>query len=239
MLRSLIQGRGVFCSVWYNVPMAYPFLKLLVFPVIRARWIREVKGLENLPPRPPFILASNHLSHLDGPLIASVVIPHIDCSVRFIAKHELTAWRVLGKTLPRVWWKVIIIPPEHKGEVLEEARVALLGGDAVGILPEGRTNVEATLLPAKTGVGRLALWTGLPVVPVGIHVTLSAPDAKALTRTILWHRNCITLSFGAPLRFPKQSSEEISPALLHETTAKIMMSISALSEKPLPSPSTI
>lgn len=216
--------------------MSYPFLKALAFPLVRAWAIERVVGLENIPKRLPCIIAVNHLSHVDAPVLASVIIPYTNRSLRFLAKGNLRAWKLMGADLARRWWKVILIPEEAtwKTEVLIEAEESIMRGDNVGVFPEGRTNVSNTLLPVKTGVARIALRTGMPVVPVGMRARLPTASCMDLTRMVFARPHVFSISIGRSLSFPRVQESVISHSVLHETTSKIMNAIAALSEKKLP-----
>ncbi len=125
----------------------------------------EVFGSENIPAE-PCIVASNHRSHLDPPVLNSV-FPE---PLRFLAKEELFRVPVLGKLLPHMG-----ALPVKRGsgdlEVLELALELMHFGCKVGIFPEGTRANPGEFLRPKLGVGLLAIKSQRPVLPVYIEGT--------------------------------------------------------------------
>jgi len=125
----------------------------------------EAYGLENIP-KEPCIVASNHRSHLDPPVLNSV-FPE---PLRFLAKEELFKVPILGKLLPHMG-----ALPVKRGsgdlEVLELALELMHFGCKVGIFPEGTRANPGEFLRPKLGVGLLAIKSQRPVLPVYIEGT--------------------------------------------------------------------
>ena len=125
----------------------------------------EAYGIENIP-KEPCIVASNHRSHLDPPVLNSVFPEH----VRFIAQEELFRVPILGKLLPHMG-----ALPVKRGsgdlEVLELALELMHFGCKVGIFPEGTRANPGEFLRPKLGVGLLAIKSQRPVLPVYIEGT--------------------------------------------------------------------
>ncbi len=168
----------------------------------------ERTGRKNIPKKGPVILAANHRSFLD-PFI-------IGCCVRrpvyFVAKKELFDKRWQGWLLNRLG-----AFPIKRGESDEEsmatARGVLERGGALVIFPEGTRIRKGGLGRPKRGVGRLALETGAPVVPIAI---LGSDRARrGLKIRPVWVR----VRCGKPLRFPRV--ENPSPRLAEEVTARL------------------
>ena len=82
--------------------MPYPIAKFF-FPVLHILFVKEVRGLENIPKKGPFILAANHQSHLDGLLLASFIIQQTNQYIHFLAKREFTGY--FGKTIEHIMYK--------------------------------------------------------------------------------------------------------------------------------------
>ena len=140
----------------------------------------QVTGKENLPDG-PIVVAANHFSHLDPPLIGT----NLDRYIRFLAVDELyDKSRVLALTLDYF----AAIPLDRDGYPVRAMRTAIdfvTEGNAVGLFPEGR-RVEAWGVDApKRGAGWLAWMTGAPLVPVTIHGTQDSlsPERRRFART--------------------------------------------------------
>lgn len=125
----------------------------------------EVYGFENIP-EGPCIVASNHRSHLDPPVLNSV-FPE---PLRFLAKEELFRVPVLGRFLPHMG----AIPVKRGAgdvEVLHLAMELMHMGCKVGIFPEGTRADPGKFLRPKLGVGLLAIKSKKPVLPLYIEGT--------------------------------------------------------------------
>ncbi len=199
---------------------AYPVLGYTVLPLLRSR-IWTVRGREYLPTEGGYIIVANHQSWIDSALIAAAVYRRLQKPLRFVAQSS--KWRMLGG-LP--------IRESDRAKVLETALESLRQGFPVVIFPEGNSNHEDALRAGKTGAARLALRSGLPVIPVGIK----GSRGVAAWRAALWFFAIIRpchVEFGAPIQFAKQEVSEGSDELLHQTTNAIMQRISDVSGKPM------
>src|SRR3954470_2447307 len=151
--------------------MAYWVMKAILSPILRFFFRIRVEGLEHVPTDGSAILASNHVSFSD-----SIFLPMVlKRRVTFVAKAEYfedkkTAWffRAVGQ-----------IPIKREGgnaseRALASARDVLAAGQLFGIYPEGTRSPDGRLYRGKTGVARLALQTGAPVLPVAMIGTREA-----------------------------------------------------------------
>ncbi|MDW8032401.1 MAG: lysophospholipid acyltransferase family protein [Aquificaceae bacterium] len=147
-------------SRWLFSPVC-PLVKFAFRKLFRV----EVYGVENIPPG-PCIVASNHRSHLDPPLLNSI----FPKPLRFLAKEELFRVPLLGRLMPHMG-----ALPVRRGsgdlEVLELALELLHFGCKVGIFPEGRRADPGEFLKPKLGVGLLAIKSQKPILPVYIEGT--------------------------------------------------------------------
>src|SRR5437763_7809106 len=168
----------------------------------------ERTGRKNIPRTGPVILAANHRSFLD-PFIVGICIRR---PVYFVAKRELFKRRWQGWLLNRLG-----AFPIRRGEADEEsmatARAVLERGGALVIFPEGTRIRKGGLGRPKRGVGRLALETGAPVVPIAIMGTENARRGWKIRP--VWVR----VRCGKPLNFPHV--ERPSPRLAQEVTARL------------------
>jgi 1-acyl-sn-glycerol-3-phosphate acyltransferase len=177
--------------------MFFETLAAAVPPVARTVWRPVVEGVENVPPSGPVILASNHLSFAD-----SVVIPCVaPRRVVFLAKAEyFTASGVKGR-LSKAWFTGLGAVPVSRDDTksaidsLQTALEVLRRGEALGLYPEGTRSRDGRLYRGRTGVAHLALVSGAPIVPVGLHGTdRLQPVGSRLPRLVK-----VTARFGAPI----------------------------------------
>src|ERR1051326_4075319 len=139
-----------------------PILKLIFRPV--------VEGLENVPASGAAIIASNHLSFSD-----SIFMPlMVKRRVTFVAKAEYFTGRgIKGKLIKTFFSGTGTIPVDRSGGRAAQAAIdtglrVLREGNLFGIYPEGTRSPDGRLYRGKTGVARLALEAGVPVIPVAM-----------------------------------------------------------------------
>jgi 1-acyl-sn-glycerol-3-phosphate acyltransferase len=106
-------------------------------------------------------------------------------------------------------------------EVLEQGR-------ALGIFPEGTRSPDGRLYKFRTGVARLALRSGAPVVPVGLVGTRDVQPPGSHR----WHRAPVGVHFGAPLHFAHLAAQERSARVLRDVTETIRAAVQELAEQP-------
>lgn len=164
-------------------------------PLFRIR----VTGVEHVPMEGPGIVASNHLSVLDGIALALVIARQRRRMTRFLTAAEFFRKPFYAWAL-RLYRQIPIRRGEGDEGALDEAVRTVGTGALAGIFPEGKVNhsPDGTLQRGRTGVARLALATGAPVVPVGIWGT----QRRWPRGGIRWERplrTTIALEFGAPV----------------------------------------
>ncbi len=203
--------------------VAYWILKIVLTPILRVVYRIRVEGREHLPEHGAVILAANHRSFLDSIFIPLLVRRR----VTFVAKAEYfddpkSAWffRAVGQ-----------IPIRREGGSASEGALAaatevLEGGGVFGIYPEGTRTRDGYLHRGKTGVARLSLSTGVPIVPVGLVGTdeCQPTDAK-LPR--LFRR--VTIRFGPPLLPVRYADREHDRLVCRQITDELMFEIGELS----------
>jgi len=171
----------------------------------------RVIGAENMIEEGPCIIAANHCSYLDPPLVG------VACqrAIHYLARKTLLDWPILGPIFPQL--NVIPVDQDNpeRSALMGIIRV-VRGGGAALIFPEGGRTFDGKLQPAQPGVGMIAAKTGAPVVPVAISGTYEAfPRNQKLPR-----RCPVTVKIGKPLKleFPSGSSRmfyiEASKAIL-------------------------
>src|ERR1700722_2288393 len=165
-------------------------------------------GREHIPAEGPVIVASNHRSFLDPFVIATMARR----PMYYVAKRELFSNRLQSWVL-----NALGAFPVDRGagdnEMIDTAKAILARGDIVLIFPEGTRIRPGSLGQPKRGVGRLALETGVPVVPVAVIGT------EAVRRGWRIRPHKVRIRAGRALRFPQV--EGASPALAGAVTARI------------------
>ena len=203
--------------------MVYPIPKLTLLPFTKL-WIKEIKGMQNLP-KPPFIIAANHSSYMDHFVLCNIVVPKYDQKLHFLAKKEHfdnffeRMWHIYAGAIPL---------DRQKGgkKALKWAIHALRSGKIIGIYPEGTRTLNGKIQQAKTGIARLALAAKVPVVPVGIIGNFEVlPKGK-----IIPNMKRAKVAIGKPIYF-EDNSKRITKKLLRQMTAKIMKDIAKLSNQ--------
>ena len=208
--------------------MLYWFLKWIALgPWLKLVFRPHVEGAENVPASGPAILASNHLSYADW-LFMPLTLPR---RVTFVAKAEyFTTPGVKGWFQKKFFSGAGQVPIDRSGAnaaegALASARHILGQGELFGIYPEGTRSHDGRLYRGKTGVARLALETGVPVIPVAVLGTdVVAPPGKTFgtfTRP--------GVRFGRPLDFSRYEGLENDRYILRSVTDEIMYEIMRLS----------
>ncbi len=196
----------------------------------------KVFGLENLPKKGGFLLAANHQSWLD-PQVLTVSIPR---KIHFLIKSELTQWPLVRHF---VQFSHTIIIRRHGDEAaLDQAAELLRKGEVVCIFPEGTIpgeeevprwaiNKKTGLLEGKTGMVRLALKAGVPIVPLGISGTGRSFPPEAYPRMDINpfpRPHPVKVCIGKAFALHHHMRKNLSREQLRDETKKIMKAISAL-----------
>lgn len=199
----------------------YGLTKAVVAPVMRLYFDVVCDGLENVPAQGPAILAANHLSALDSAFVP-LVVPR---KVTYVAKAEyFEKW--YSRLFFEAWGQ---IPIDRSGGKASEgallaARKVLEQGGLFGIYPEGTRSPDGRLYKGHTGVARLALATGAPVIPVGIVGTFQVmPKGKRFPR-----RGRVQVKFGRPMKYSKDRLGVPESVALRLITDEIMYAIQQL-----------
>jgi 1-acyl-sn-glycerol-3-phosphate acyltransferase len=189
-------------------PFAYWLVRLTFQPFFRLYFRLSRIGLEHIPARGPVIIAANHRSFLDPFVIATMARR----PMYYVAKRELFRKRLQGWIL-----NALGAFPVDRGagdrDMIETAKAILDRGDIVLIFPEGTRIRPGSLGTPKRGVGRLALESGVPVVPVAVIGT------ETVRRGWRIRPHKVRIRAGRALHFPRV--EDASPALAGAVTDRI------------------
>jgi 1-acyl-sn-glycerol-3-phosphate acyltransferase len=207
--------------------MLYGVMHAVVPPLARTIWRPVVEGLDNVPRTGPVIVASNHLSFADS-LVIPIVAPR---KVVFLAKADYFTGTGIKGAASRAWFGGLGMIPVDRDDTkaaiasLDTALEVLRRGEAFGIYPEGTRSRDGRLYRGRTGVGHLALTSGAPVVPVGLHGTQHLqPVGSRLPRLAK-----VTVRFGEPLDFEGRFDGVPAGRARREITDEVMTAIQKLS----------
>lgn len=208
--------------------MFYWLAKAILKPPLLAIYRIRTRGLENVPKKGPAIIAANHLSFLDSFFIPLVVKRR---KVTYLAKADyFTNWKT-------AWFFKMCgqIPTERSGgkksqQSLDVALEVLQEGKLLGIYPEGTRSPDGFLHRGRTGVARLALTAGVPVIPCGL-VGTEAVMPKAAKFPRMRGQLKVEVRYGKPLDFSRYKGRERDRFVLRSVTDEIMYEIMQLSNQ--------
>lgn len=207
--------------------MFYWLLKwVLLGPLLKGIFRPTVEGAQNVPERGPVILASNHLSVADW-LFMPLVIPR---RVTFVAKAEYFNTPGIKGRLQKAFFSGAGQVPIDRSSGSAAAGALATGlrilseGDVFGIYPEGTRSPDGRLYKGKTGIARIALDSGAPVIPVGVIGTdVIAPQGKLFGRIVQPH-----VRFGEPIDFSRYEGMQDDRFVLRSITDEVMYEIMLL-----------
>src|SRR5262249_42204840 len=189
-------GRGLGRAMWY-----WLFKYILLGPLLSLLGRPKVEGLEYVPSSGPVILASNHLAVADSFYLPLVVRRRIT----FLAKAEYFTGTGLKGWFRRWFFNAVGQVPIDRTDAdaaqaaLHTAERLLGEGKLLGMYPEGTRSPDGRLYKGKTGLARLALHTGVPVIPVAmIGTNVVNPPGTTKLRF-----GRVTVRFGKPMDFSR------------------------------------
>jgi 1-acyl-sn-glycerol-3-phosphate acyltransferase len=203
--------------------VTYWLVKAILTPLLYGLFKVQPEGKEHVPVQGPCILASNHLSFSDSIFLPLVLRRRIT----FVAKAEYfddpkTAWffRAVGQ-----------IPIRRGGgsasqRALDSAMEVLQSGGLFGIYPEGTRSPDGKLYKGHTGVARLALNSGAPVIAVAMVGTREAQPIGQVKPNFF---SPIGVKFSKPLYFDRYADRADDPRVLRQITDEIMFELRAQS----------
>ena len=175
---------------------------------------------ERVPSSGPVIIASNHASFLDPPLVGSCLLRGIN----YLARNTLFRYPGFGWLLR----KLEAVPVDREGGGASGLRAILerlLAGGGIVLFPEGTRTFDGKLQPARSGVGLVVIKSTAPVVPVRVFGTY-----EAYGRHVRFPRPCqLIVKFGTAMDFaaPRAEAENCSKARLKEIYQQVSDEIMA------------
>ena len=208
------------------MPLLYSIGKVTVGYALMLGWRPHVEGLDNIPATGGAIFAGNHLSVADELFLGAAVPRHI----AFWAKSDyFVGTGIRGFITRRLMHGLGAIRVERAGgraalTAFDGAIPVLKAGDMVAVYPEGTRSPDGRLYRGRTGVARLAVGAGVPIIPVGMLGTEKVqPIGQPYPKPIGWGK--ITVKFGKPIDTAGWSDDRTS---LRALTDKVMAEIQTL-----------
>lgn len=220
---------------WYRLAV------VIILPLMTLLFRRRFSGVEHLPRSGGVIVVPNHISYAD-PLAIALFLHTNGRRPRFMAKSSLFKIFFVRTVLRGAKQIPVFRETTDAGKALSAAVDAVKRGECVVVYPEGTVTKDPDLWPmvSKTGVARLALATGAPVIPVGqwgAHEFLGKGSKKPRP----FPRKTLHVRAGAPVDLSQWEGAEPTSDVLRAITSKVMGDVTALvgeirGEAPPPAP---
>lgn len=203
--------------------MLLTIIKFVLRPLFRLLFSVEYHGVANVPTQGAVIIAGNHPSYLDPVL---VLLP-VERSIRFMGWDLLFKIPLFGQII-RALGAFPVDLRKGKGEAAYQQALRILqAGEPLGIFPEGQRSEQGLMGELRTGVARLAIETGAPIVPVTIGGAIRAwPKWKLLPRPAK-----LVVRFHEPLRLTEEErrtrghEKEFHQEVMQRVAARINRSL--------------
>lgn len=207
--------------------MLYRAAELTVSPLLRAYFRPVSSGQRHVPRTGSAIIAANHLSAADEVFTPITARRQV---VYFAKSEYFDAPGARGKAMAWVFTEFGLVPvdrsnPRAAASTIDVGVDLLAAGKVLGIYPEGTRSPDGRLHKFRTGVARLALRSGAPVVPVGLIGT----DRVLPTGEQRWRRVPLEVHYGPALDFSGRAEDERSSRVLREVTETIREAVQKLS----------
>ncbi|MBY4012356.1 1-acyl-sn-glycerol-3-phosphate acyltransferase [Rhodococcus fascians] len=208
--------------MWYLL-----FKYVLIGPVLRVLGRPSVVGADNIPKTAPVIIAGNHLTVVDSFFLVLLVRRR----VTFIAKSEYFTGRgIKGAALRWFYSATGQVPVDRRGAdasapALDAAKSILRQRKVWAVYPEGTRSPDGRLYKGKTGMARVAIETGAPVVPVVVHGTLGFNPVGSR----MWRPAKVRLVVGEPMDFSRYAGGQSNRVIIRAVTDQVMASLADLS----------
>jgi 1-acyl-sn-glycerol-3-phosphate acyltransferase len=212
------------------------FCHIFLKPIVKLIWIKEVRGIENIPKR-NFILASNHQSHWDQVINGFLCVPR-----KFTYLGQVDKYFGFEGFLRNFLYFLAGVIPIHRYDAQSKKRAfkecikRLKEGEILIMYPEGTRSLDGKIHEGKPGIGKLYLETGIPILPVAIKGNFEImPVGKVFPKL----KKIVKINVGKPLEFKEEL--EIAKNLNYQSpeykeicqriTQKVMEEIKKLFEK--------
>jgi 1-acyl-sn-glycerol-3-phosphate acyltransferase len=203
----------------------YPVARAVLSPIFKTLWRVEVTGVEHVPTTGGAIFCPNHTSVIDS-FFLPFALPR---RITFVGKAEyMDSWKT-----KHIFPALGMIPIDRGGgsaseRALDTAARVLEAGEFFGIYPEGTRARDGRLHRGHTGPARLALRTGVPIIPVGLQGTrdVQPPDVKVPKPF-----KRVKIGFGRPIDVTRYRDRADDRMALRQIIDEVMFEIRALSQQ--------
>jgi 1-acyl-sn-glycerol-3-phosphate acyltransferase len=212
------------------------FCHIFLKPIVKLIWIKEVRGIENIP-KTNFILAANHQSHWDQVITAYLCVPR-----KFTYLGQIDKYSGFEAFLRNFLYFVAGVIPVHrydeesKKRAIKKCVERLKKGEILIMYPEGTRSKDGKIHKGKPGIAKIYLETGVPILPVAIKGNFEImPVGKSFPR----FKKIVKINVGKPLEFKKEleigrNSNPQSPEykeICQRITQRVMEEIKKLFEE--------
>ena len=208
--------------------MLYWVMKyVLLGPILRLFFRPKIEGLENVPAEGGALLASNHLAVSDS-FFLPLMVPR---RITFPAKSDYFTQKGFKGTLKRLFFEGVgQVPIDRSGAAAAQGALDTLvrllrDGQLVGIYPEGTRSPDGRLYKGKTGMARVALEAGVPIIPVAMFGT----DKANPIGSKMWYPYPIRIKIGKPLDFSRYHGMDGDRFIERSITDEVMYALMELS----------
>ncbi len=204
------------------------FAEMVLIPPV-STWFRwRFEGFEHVPAEGAALVACNHISYFD-PLAHGYFLEKAGRRPRYLAKIELFKHPVTGPVL-RGARQIPVVRGTGDAGPIEIALKALHDGEVVVVYPESTvtSNEDFSPMRGKTGIARLTLASGVPVIPLAVWG--SAPVWQRNGKRNLKFGRPIWVKAGPPLDFSEFEDEQGDPKVVRQVTDQVMAELSVLVE---------
>jgi 1-acyl-sn-glycerol-3-phosphate acyltransferase len=190
----------------------------------------DFRGTEHVPRSGGIIVAANHLSIVDPPIVGRFVVDGVGRVPLFLAKSELFSIPFVGRVLRGAGQIPVYRRSANAALALRDGAAAIRAGGVVVVYPEGTTTRDPAGWPmqGRTGVARLALETGAPVVPLAHDGAQRIMGSGGKRRPRLFPRTRVTFLAGPPVDLSAYAGKDATPDVLRAMTDTIMSEVRAL-----------
>jgi len=207
-------------------------LAWILWPWVRLLYRVKVTGKENLPKGTGYVLASNHVTTVDALAVAFMMFFKLGRAPHFLAKEGLFKTPIVGPILLACGQIPVFRSGRGNSDPMESAYKVLRAGHVIGIFPEGSLTREPNQWPmrARTGAIRLALETGVPIVPMGqwgTEVVMDTYSSKIFPKP--WHK--VKMVIGKPIDLSKFHGKKVSVEEMVALSDEVMVEITKIVEQ--------